>query len=562
MARDVDFNVTASDKTGPALAAVERGFASTAKKLQKQQDDIAGSGLIQAVARSSPKLAAQLTNVFGQVASAGPGLIAAGLVAGAPLIGATLSAAVIGGAGVGGVIGGVLLAARDPRVSGAGKQLGQKLLGELTQDATPFIEPVLTAVGTIERRFETMRGRLQSIFANSATFVEPLTDGVLGGIDGVLRGFDSLIAKGKPVIDELGRDFTAIGQSAGDAMDLIAGGSDEAASALGDLTTAITFTITGTGALVRGLTEVYGAMKYVAPLGEALVDGLGRLTGGQDSAAASSSDLAAGLELSRKAFEADAAATERTNGYLADSEKLMEQTAAAARDLTAANQSLYGAETALGDATDRATEARKRNGKTLDENTEKGRANREALLGVATAAQRDYEAFVKVNGVGPRSAAVAESLRSGFIKAARSFGLSADGAQQLANKILGIPKKHDTRINADPRNAVEASKAAKAAINSVHSRTVSLTVNVNASRLASIENRLNRLGGSLYNAGEQSWSPSDPGSGRARTGGPTPVSVTSSVAVSLDGEPFRAYTVKAIEATNRRRDFRSRVGTR
>lgn len=561
MARDVEFNVTASDKTGPALAAVERGFKRTAQNLAKQQEDIAGSKLIQAVARSSPLLAAKLTGVFSQVAAAGPALIATGMTAAAPLIGATLSAAVIGGAGIGGVVGGVLLAARDPRVAGAGQQLGQKLLGSLEQDATPFIEPVLAAVGTIERRFDGMNAHLKSIFSSSAGFVQPLTDGLLGGVDGVLRGIDSLVSHAGPVIDELGTDFTRVGQSVGDAFEIISGGSEESAEALGDLTTAITFTVQSTAFLVRALTEVYGVMKFVSPIGEKLVDLLGKVTGGSSDAGNASGDLARGLDLASQSAAANAEATERTNQYLADSEKLMAGAAQAARDLTTANQGLYGAETAVGEATDRATSARKENGRTLDANTKKGRANREALLGVATAAQREYESFVRVNGEGPRSVALGESLRAQFIRTARSFGLSADGAQNLANKILGIPKRHDTKINADPSAAVAASRAAKDALNSIHSRTVSVNVIVNDARLRSVENRLNRMGGSMYGS-ELSFRRSDPSSAVARTGGPNEISVSAGFNVMLDGQPFRQLTVQAIDANNRRRDFRAKVGVR
>lgn len=562
MARDVEFSVAASDKTGPALASVERGFAATAKRLEKQQDDLAGSRLIQAIARSSPQVAAQLTKAFSTAASAGPALLAAGLAVGAPAIGAVLSAAVIGGAGIGGVIGGVLLAAKDPRVAAAGSQLSKNMLGKLEQDAAPFVEPVLTAIGTIDRRFDQMRGHIQSIFKDSANFVAPLTEGALGGIDGVLRGFDSLVAHAGPVINELGHDMTAVGQSVGDAMDTIAGGSTEAADALGDLTTVITFSVQSAGGLVRALTEVYGAMKYVSPIGDGLIDLLGKITGGSDDASKSTTDLARASELAAQAAQADADATARTNQYLADSQKLMAQTAQAARDLTTANQGLYGAETSLGDATDRVTKARKENGRTLDQNTVKGRANREALLGQATAAQRVYEGFVRVNGEGPRSAALAESLRAGFIRSARSFGLSADQAQNLANKILGIPRKHDTKINADPSDAIAASKAAKDHINSVHSRTVSIDVIVNDARLRSVENRLNRMGGSMYGAAGPAWAANDPSSGTARTGGPQQVNVSSAFQVMLDGQPFREITIREVAAANRRRDYRQKVGKR
>lgn len=69
-------------------------------------------------------------------------------------------------------------------------------------------------------------------------------------------------------------------------------------------------------------------------------------------------------------------------------------------------------------------------------------------------------------------------------------------------------------------------------------------------------------------SGNNSWQPAQfastnfafAGSGFSRTGGPT--KVESTVNVSLDGAPFRAYTATAISESERRQAFRAKVGRR
>jgi hypothetical protein len=579
MARDVEYNITASDRSGAALAAAEAKFKASQEHIDKinkehsdkRQKDLAesaasiGRRLETVFGATAPKLAQSLAGGFAQAGEMAGPLLAAGVAAAAPLLGAVVSAGIIGGAGVGGVIGGVLLAAKDPRVAGAGKQLGENMLSSLKQDASVFIEPVLQGIGQIDAAFERLRPRIQKIFSNSSQFVAPLTDGVIRATDGILRGFQKLTDKAGPVIDQLSDSIGDLGEATGDALSTISGGSESAAKGLGDVTDKLSLLIRTSGFVIRGLTEVYGAMDKLK-ITTTLLGPLGQVydlfTHGSDEATKAADEHKRALGLLADSYERDQEGIERTNQYLADSQKLMDDAAAAAADLTNSNRSLYDSETNVAAALARATEARKENGRTLDVNTAKGRANRDALSSVARAARDEYDAFVKVNGVGPKSAALADTLRGKFIALAEKMGASKTQANNLANSILGIPGKKDVKITANAKPAIDGARSAQSAINGVHGRNVSVNVIVNDARLRSVENRLNRLGGSMYGAAGQSWAAVDGSSGNARTGGPAAVTLTSQVNVNLDGRPFHAATVAAVQASERRNSWRAKVGTR
>jgi len=90
----------------------------------------------------------------------------------------------------------------------------------------------------------------------------------------------------------------------------------------------------------------------------------------------------------------------------------------------------------------------KENGKTLDLETEKGRANKSALLGMA-AAWNDLSDKEK-NSQGARAAAIKQ-----FVDLAVKMGMSEDKARALARSILEIPSKKVT-VTADTSAAQHA----------------------------------------------------------------------------------------------------------
>ena len=99
------------------------------------------------------------------------------------------------------------------------------------------------------------------------------------------------------------------------------------------------------------------------------------------------------------------------------------------------------------DAIDKVGESIKTNGKTLDINTEKGRANQSAFNGLAQAAMATVEAHAKETLASKGSAAAQGELQAGLktsytdlVNAAGQFGITGDAADDMARKALGIPK--------------------------------------------------------------------------------------------------------------------------
>lgn len=559
MARDVAFDITANDKTDAALRAAERNFARTNKRIQDEQkktSDLLGSGLLGSIDKVAPKLAENLATTLSAAGKvAGPALAGAIALA-APLIGASISAGIIGGAGIGGVVGGALLAARDARVKQAGAAVGRNLLAGLEQDASVFVQPLIAQLDKVENRYAAMRPRLQNIFRNSANFLDPLVDGALDGVDGILRGVDRLVAEGGPVIESFGNLFAETGAAVGDAMEEISGGSEDAAKSVDSLTFAIAESIRTAGRFTRILTETYGFLHDSALETLSLGDANTSLGAALDRSADGQRRLGSGTFETADAMGREAAAT-------ADLQAALDGAAQAARDVTQAHADLYSQTTNVAEAMDRARDTIAENGRTLSLNSEKGRENRNALSSVAAALQRQYDAYVKVNGTGPRTAALAEDLRGKFVALAEKAGLSGEAARNLANRILEIPTKRETKINAPTAQARAEIKALQDRVNALRGKTIGVTVRVNASQLNKVNAQLARAGGGAGSFSAAAyWAPADAGFGAARTGGPSQIDVASDVNVYLDGRPFYAVSVTAAQQVTSRAAWRQKVGPR
>jgi hypothetical protein len=560
--RDVEFNYTASDKTGPAAASVEKRMSETGKKVEKGLDSNIAKGLIGAVGKVSPKLAGNLTEMFTSVAGKGGHILAAGIAVASPLIGATVSAAVIGGVGIGGVIGGVALVADNPAVKAAGKRLGTNLMSDLKSDAGAFVEPVLRNIGKIEGRFEQMRPKLNRIFTNSSGFLDPLVDGALRGIDSILAGADKLIAKAGPVMDSIGRGIGLVGDSIGQAFMIIGDGSEDAASALDLVFRATANVITNVALLIRGLTELYGLMDgFGSTVNDTIRGWVGmddaqkRVTGSGTFAAESTNRLSSSLQglipgLQGAAVEAGSAATE------------YDRMKAATDAATNANRALYGSQTDIAEGFAKASQAIRDNGRNVDVNTEKGRANRKVLEQQAGAIEQNYKAFIAVNGVGPQSAAVADNLRAKFEALGRKAGYSAGEARNLANKILGIPQRRETKLIMETAAATAKARSIQSEINKIPSTKY---VRVIVTRSGEVTyggggGRQAPQGG--FDANSSYRLAARTNGGVSRTGGAGPVTVNNDVRVMLDGAPFYAHTTRAVAAAESRAAWRQKVGRR
>jgi hypothetical protein len=546
VARDVEFNLTATDKTGPALSKAEQAFVKSQQRMKAEADKRAeglfGNNLVRAAAKVAPRVTGALVGAVSQAAtSSGPILGGIG-VAAAPIIAGTIGAAIIGGAGVGGVLGGVALVKDDPRVAAAGAQLGKTMTSGLKDFAQPFVTPVLAGAALIDKRFAETGGTLRNIFANSARFVLPLTDGATRFLQGIARGADALISNAGPVIAALSDGMAELGGDVEGFLTEISQGSEGAASSVRQLVDLTGGFLAILGPTINGVNAVNQQLEQwgIPPGFLQAVGALSEETGTFTHHVAGATD---GI-----ASQGEAASVASQD--LRDLE-------AAIRGNVDANVSLYGATTNAKQAMIDASEAIRENGEGLSLNTERGRENRGTLERLAGSLNKQYDAHVRVNGAGAAADGILRSNRENFIRVATAASGSAAKARQLADDLLGIPNERKPKVtlldNASGKidNVINRLAA-------VRSKTVTLNIAVRQSGDAAALRKQSLPSG----LSASSYFAQTSGEGRYRTGGPTPVNVTSAVNVSLDGQPFYSYTDRAIQQQQARADWRAKVGKR
>ncbi|MET8265935.1 hypothetical protein ABZU92_18305 [Micromonospora arida] len=429
------------------------------------------------VARIGPLLAKAPMGAAG-------GAIGAGIAAVAvPMIGAAVAGAVLGGVGVGGVVGGVSLAAKDARVQAAGKQLGQTVMGDLEDSAAAFIGPTIRSIGIIEDAWSDVADDVDGVFEAAARYVEPLAQGVAGMVREIGPGLREAAEAAGPVVRELSEGLPRIGDAISDALSDISGGADEGASAVRGLLMGLESGIRTVGTFVGGLAQVYGAFVKAGQGGAHFAEGIagwlpvvgdkitdnrermdelaGALEGGGESGKEAGDWIFGGL---MKAAESATAATTEVKSL----REAIDEFAGQALDARAASRDFE-------EAVDTATESVKRNGRTLDIGTEKGRANQAALDAIATAAIRKSQATLTATGSQEQANTVTEKGRTAFLKAAEAMGMEAGKAKELANKLFGIPNVK-REVSVKEKQALAAIKAVQQGLGKINSKNITIGV--------------------------------------------------------------------------------------
>lgn len=221
------------------------------EKIKHDLDD-AGGG-------SASSFGKSFTNALSKFDFA-PGLMPVGIALGvalSPLLAASAAGAIVGGLGLGGIIGGVLIAAKDPRVKSAFGDLKSDLGDALELDAAPFVPVVESGIKGIKVAFDQID--LKGIFANLAPQVTPVLNGILDLIVSLGGAIKDISVTSGPVLAELGADFRNLGTTLRNAFDSLTDNSDQEAQALHDLFGIIDGSIATVFGLVNALTELYGA---------------------------------------------------------------------------------------------------------------------------------------------------------------------------------------------------------------------------------------------------------------------------------------------------------------
>ena len=113
----------------------------------------------------------------------------------------------------------------------------------------------------------------------------------------------------------------------------------------------------------------------------------------------------------------------------------------------------------------------------LDLTTEAGRANNEALEGIATAALKAADAMAQNGESAASISSTMSTARSNFIQTAMSMGLAEDAANKLADQMGLIPDKVSTQVTAaaDEEGAKAAAQQTIAAAESQGDATLGIT---------------------------------------------------------------------------------------
>ena len=117
------------------------------------------------------------------------------------------------------------------------------------------------------------------------------------------------------------------------------------------------------------------------------------------------------------------------------------------RELTGETLDARDAQRSMEQAIDDATASYRENGKTLDINTAKGRANQSALDGIARAANRTYDAVLKQTGSQAEATKAAQRGRDAFITLATKMLGSREAAVKLADALLQVQGKYTATVD-------------------------------------------------------------------------------------------------------------------
>ena len=470
-----------------------------------------GGSLLGKVTGAAGKMGGLLTDTLSSVGSAGGPKMMVGMLAAvgtaAPLAGAILGGALTAGVAMAGIGIGVAAAMRQPVVKSAAQGLKSMISEQLDKIGQDWTPTMLGAIDRIKGQIPGIGANLRQALLPAQGYVAPLVDGFLGLIRNVLPGFNNLLREAGPVVNVLKNGLMQIGDALGEAFTTMSGSTDEMAAGLQLAMFLLSKGIVFAGQMVSWLAQ--GA-KYVLDFITPLVGLAAKLPGVGDTFKTWHDELkgmqatAHGVNPAMQnagqgmtAFSSTASLAAQISERMALRQRILTSTMAdgaeAAGDLKTAMDALNGAaqsaeeaEIGFRESVKRATDAIKDNGRTTDLNTEKGQANRRALLELARAgqqrAQAQYDQTAATRGTTAAEGAAQNAYsasRNQLIATAQKMGMSAGEARRYADRIMAIPKMWNTTVRADTGAASSNVTALQRKINSLRGKTIAINVRVN-----------------------------------------------------------------------------------
>ena len=501
-----------------AKAYADSGDSGIGKQLRAQQSQLRELKNVRSLLPDAEEIAAAGagigTKLIGGIrttfTSASPGALGIGAIGllMAPTIGAAVSAAVAGGIGAGGIASGIALVAKSPEVKEAGKDVGSNFMAGLETQASVFKGPVLDALQQLDDASDRFNKKIGNVFSNTSPAVHGLTQNLIHAGDALLDGLVAGSARSGPALSAFGRLIETVGASAGGFIDDVTRNADAGASAIDDLSHAMSYAVDTTGKLVQALGDLKSGTDFV----DSYIDKGRQWVEDQSDLSEQLRGFGTNLDLTADGYKKGSAAAElyrqgligvkgSVNDYAAYQAKANAETTTAttalhtemisADELKVAQEALTTAQKGLAASTNligsqanfaklagdslkttmdglyggaiRSTEANekyesswdalsdavKKNKGTLDVHTAAGRSNRDALQDLLTTTGEMYVADIQA-GVAVTAATKKHQDRIRAVKEeARRLGLNETATRDLITTYGRIPPTKTTELILD-----------------------------------------------------------------------------------------------------------------
>jgi hypothetical protein len=409
------------------------------------------------------------TNAAGAWIKSNP-LIAGAIAAGITLGGPAIAASVLGILGGGTLALGIYAAVHDPAVSAAWKDLGSEAKSGLLGAAASLDQPLIDAAARLRTAFSSsVLPGLARDFSVLAPEVRQLADGIAGLATHAMPGFNAAIAASGPLLEEISADLPRMGDALSSFLTSVAAGGPGAVAFFHDLVTAVDGVVIGIGKFVEAGSMVYELLHKlnINPFVDMLpgigsvvhiLDALGISAGGAKGkftelgSAADQSAVGLGAayqSLSQVQLGAVLAADDfsRLSAQIRQTAQTSDLLAGQMSDrVLNAMLSLDQASLTFAQSLTQVSQAIRQNGHELDIHTEKGQANRSAVLSAVAANIRQYDALIQA-GVGAQDAAAAyDQNTAALVHQMRQAGLTQGQIDGLIGKYRNVPDQVNTDI--------------------------------------------------------------------------------------------------------------------
>jgi hypothetical protein len=200
------------------------------------------------------------TALSSAAASAPPLAIAGGIIGAAiaPSIAAGMGSALAAGVGLSGLLAGIAVMAKDPRIAGYGKSIGESFMKSLKKEAEVFRAPLMQSMDLLAGASVRVSSKLGDLFDNVAPSLTGFTEQLIRMGEALLDNLVGASENAEPALKAMGDLIGGVGGAFGDMIETLSANSEEGASALKDLTGALVSFIETTTAMMDALAQVKG----------------------------------------------------------------------------------------------------------------------------------------------------------------------------------------------------------------------------------------------------------------------------------------------------------------